>query len=33
MVIPVGCFFFSVQFIRKAYGHYKSLGTDKHTQR
>ena len=28
MVIPVGCFFFSVQCIRKAYGHYKALGMD-----
>jgi len=33
MVIPVGCFFFSVQCIRKAYGHYKALGMDKMTKR
>jgi C4-dicarboxylate transporter, DctQ subunit len=28
MIVPVGCFFFSVQFIRKAYDNYKSHGLD-----
>ncbi len=32
MVIPVGCFFFSVQCIRKAYGHYKALGMNHTTE-
>jgi TRAP-type C4-dicarboxylate transport system permease small subunit len=31
MVIPVGCFFFSVQCMRKAYDHYKALGMDQMT--
>jgi TRAP-type C4-dicarboxylate transport system permease small subunit len=31
MVIPVGCFFFSVQCMRKAYDHYKALEMDQMT--
>ena len=27
MVIPIGCFLFSIQFIRRAYGYYKAFGT------
>lgn len=32
MVIPLGCLLFSVQCIRKAYGHYKALGMDQMTK-
>ena len=27
MVIPIGCFLFSIQFIRRAYRYYKAFGT------
>ncbi len=27
MVIPIGCFLFSIQFIRRAYRYYKASGT------
>ena len=27
MVIPIGCFLFSIQFIRRAYRYYKAYGT------
>jgi TRAP-type C4-dicarboxylate transport system permease small subunit len=29
MVIPIGCFLFSVQFIRRAYRYYKIFGARK----
>jgi C4-dicarboxylate transporter, DctQ subunit len=29
MIIPIGCFLFSIEFIRKAYGHFKDLGSNR----
>jgi len=29
MVIPIGCFLFSIEFIRKAHGHFKDFGSNR----